>query len=101
MQTTDMILVKKKRIAIDRKRARNNATPTGLWGRISSVTQRPPGAESNLNQIFFFFNKTYFCLFSLRYWSITTRNFRIRGFIKTIIFGSSFLTKYARKTKMG
>lgn len=41
-----MILVKKKRIAIDRKRARNNIAPQGLWGRISSVTQRPPGAES-------------------------------------------------------
>lgn len=51
MQTTDMILVKKKRIALDRRRARNNTTPTGLWGRISSVTQRPPGAESILFEI--------------------------------------------------
>lgn len=54
-----MILVKKKRIALDRRRARNNATPTGLWSRISSVTQRPPGAESN------FYFKFYFSLSKL------------------------------------
>lgn len=45
MQTMDMILVKKKRIALDRKRNKPNAKP-GIWGMISSVTNRPPGAES-------------------------------------------------------
>ena len=47
MHTMDMILSKKKRIALDRRR--NKATNTakqGLWERISSVAQRPPGAES-------------------------------------------------------
>lgn len=47
MHTMDMILSKKKRIALDRRRnkATNNTKQT-LWGMISSVTQRPPGAES-------------------------------------------------------
>lgn len=49
MQTMDMILVKKKRIALDRRRTKPNAKP-GIWGMISSVTQRPPGAE-NIGQL--------------------------------------------------
>lgn len=49
MQTMDMILSRKKRIALDRRRHKPNTTKsTGLWGIISSVTQRPPGAESKL-----------------------------------------------------
>lgn len=46
MQTMDMILVKKKRIAIDRRRTKGNTSKTGLWSMISSVTNRAPGAES-------------------------------------------------------
>uniref|UniRef100_U5EKS7 Putative g-protein coupled receptor n=1 Tax=Corethrella appendiculata TaxID=1370023 RepID=U5EKS7_9DIPT len=49
MQTIDMILVKKKRIALDRRRNKTN-TKTGIWGMLSSVTQRPPGAE-NIGQL--------------------------------------------------
>ena len=48
MQTMDMILVKKKRIALDRRRQKPNSSKTGIWGMISSVTNRPPGSESNL-----------------------------------------------------
>jgi golgi pH regulator len=46
MQTMDMILVKKKRMALDRQRNKNNVVKPGIWGMISSVTQRPPGSES-------------------------------------------------------
>ena len=45
MQTMDMILVKKKRIALDKRRNKTNMKQ-GIWGMISSVTQRPPGSES-------------------------------------------------------
>lgn len=49
MQTMDMILSRKKRIALDRRSHKPNPTKgTGLWGIITSVTQRPPGAESML-----------------------------------------------------
>lgn len=47
MHTMDMILSKKKRMALDRRRNKAaNTQRQGLWGMISSVTQRPPGAES-------------------------------------------------------
>lgn len=47
MHTMDMILSKKKRIALDRRRNKAvNTQRQGLWGMISAVTQRPPGAES-------------------------------------------------------
>lgn len=47
MHTMDMILSKKKRMALDRRRNKTaNNTRQGIWGMISSVTQRPPGAES-------------------------------------------------------
>lgn len=47
MLTMDMILVKKKRIAVDKRQHKPATTRTGIWGMISSVTQRPPGSESN------------------------------------------------------
>lgn len=46
MLTMDMILTKKKRIAVDKRRNKPMNTSSGLWGMISSVTQRPPGSES-------------------------------------------------------
>lgn len=63
MHTMDMILSKKKRIALDRRRNKtSNNSRQGLWGMISSVTQRPPGAESKFrdfsmagNQLIFLF----------------------------------------------
>lgn len=45
--TVDMILVKKKRIAVDKRHHKPATARTGIWGMISSVTQRPPGAESS------------------------------------------------------
>lgn len=42
----DMILAKKKRIAYDRKMNKPSNSRAGIWGMISSVTQRPAGAES-------------------------------------------------------
>ncbi|KAG4072738.1 hypothetical protein HA402_001850 [Bradysia odoriphaga] len=51
MLTMDMILTKKKRIAIDKRRNKPaNTSSGGLWGMISSVTQRPPGSE-NIGQL--------------------------------------------------
>lgn len=50
MLTMDMILTKKKRIAVDKRRNKPANTSTGLWGMISSVTQRPPGSE-NIGQL--------------------------------------------------
>lgn len=44
--TIDMILAKKKRIAIDRRQNKPVSSKAGIWGMISSVTQRPAGAES-------------------------------------------------------
>lgn len=46
MLTIDMILAKKKRIAVDRRQNKPSSSKAGLWGMISSVTQRPAGAES-------------------------------------------------------
>lgn len=46
MQTMDMILVKKKRIALERKRIKPNTTKQTIWGLISSVANKPPGSES-------------------------------------------------------
>lgn len=49
MHTMDMILSKKKRMALDRRRNKTaNNQRQGIWGMISSVTQRPPGAESTM-----------------------------------------------------
>lgn len=58
MLTIDMILAKKKRIAIDRRQNKPVNTKAGIWGMISSVTQRPAGAESKFIHTFivFFFN---------------------------------------------
>lgn len=46
MLTMDMILAKKKRIAIDRKQNKTQQTKQGIWGMISSVTQLSSGSES-------------------------------------------------------
>lgn len=46
MLTLDMILAKKKRIAVDKRHNKPSSSKAGLWGMISSVTQRPAGAES-------------------------------------------------------
>lgn len=49
MHTLDMVLVKKKRIALEKRRNKaNNTSKQGLWGMISSVTNRPPGSESKI-----------------------------------------------------
>lgn len=46
MLTMDMILAKKKRIAIYRKENKTNNPKSGIWGMISSVAQRSTGSES-------------------------------------------------------
>lgn len=38
MQTMDMILVKKKRIALDRRRNKSNIAKPGIWGMLSAAT---------------------------------------------------------------
>lgn len=55
--TMDMILAKKKRIAIDRKQNKTHQTKQGLWGMISSVAQLSSSAESMFGffRIFIFF----------------------------------------------
>lgn len=45
--TMDMILAKKKRIAIDRKQNKSHPTRQGIWGMLSSVAQLSSGTESN------------------------------------------------------
>lgn len=52
MQTMDMILVKKKRIALDKKRHQAAPPKPGIWGIISSVTNRPAGSESEFCSIY-------------------------------------------------
>lgn len=47
--TMDMILTKKKRIAIDRKHNKTQHTKQGLWGMISSVAQLSSNAESEFD----------------------------------------------------
>lgn len=42
----DMILGKKKRIALDRKHNKSSNAKQSIWGMISSVAQRSSGAES-------------------------------------------------------
>lgn len=91
MLTMDMILTKKKRIAIYRKENKTSNIKQGLWGMISSVTQRTSGSESKNN---FFLVKNYletkfYCTFFYRYWSIAIGNWRLRRIIKTIIFRSA------------
>lgn len=46
MQTMDMILVKKKRIALDRRKNKSNVSRPGIWGMLSSVANRPPGEST-------------------------------------------------------
>lgn len=46
MQTIDMLLAKKKRIALDRRRNKTTNTKQGLWGMIKTVTNKPAGSES-------------------------------------------------------
>lgn len=50
MLTLDMILAKKKRIAVDKRHNKPSSSKAGLWGMISSVTQRPAGAESKYRE---------------------------------------------------
>lgn len=38
MQTMEMILTKKKRIALDRRKNKSNISKPGIWGMLSSVT---------------------------------------------------------------
>lgn len=49
--TMDMILAKKKRIAINRKQNKSHAMRQGIWGMLSSVTQLNPGIESNFYNV--------------------------------------------------
>lgn len=51
--TMDMILAKKKRIAIDRKQNKTQHTKQGLWGMISSVAQLSSNAESKFFMFIF------------------------------------------------
>lgn len=48
LMTMDMILAKKKRIALDRRQNKTHSVKQGIWGMISSVTQRATGAESKI-----------------------------------------------------
>lgn len=50
MQTMDMILAKKKRIAIEKKNRlkQPNTTKNSIWGLITSVTNMSSGSESNV-----------------------------------------------------
>lgn len=59
MQTIDMILAKKKRIAVERRQRSKqpNTTKNSFWGLITSVTNKSLGSESN------FFLKILFKLF--------------------------------------
>ncbi|GAB0097858.1 Golgi pH regulator [Sergentomyia squamirostris] len=50
MLTMDMMVLKKKRIAIDKRRTKTTSTKPGIWGMISSVTNRPAGSE-NIGQL--------------------------------------------------
>lgn len=47
MQTMEKILVKKKKIALDRRKLKKSTPRQGFWGIISSVTNRSSDAESN------------------------------------------------------
>lgn len=51
--TMDMILAKKKRIAIDRKQSKTQQTKQGIWGMISSVAQLSSSAESKKTNHFY------------------------------------------------
>lgn len=44
--TMDMILAKKKRIAVDKKQSKTQQTKQGIWSMISSVAQLSSSAES-------------------------------------------------------
>lgn len=44
--TIDMVLAKKKRIAIDKKQNKTVQTRQGIWGMLSSVAQLSSGTES-------------------------------------------------------
>lgn len=46
MQTMEKILVKKKKIALDRRKIKKSTPRQGFWGIISSVTNRSSDAES-------------------------------------------------------
>lgn len=46
MLTMDMILTKKKRIALDRKQNRTTTSKQGIWGMLSSVAQLRSSTES-------------------------------------------------------
>ncbi|XP_059622822.1 Golgi pH regulator [Phlebotomus argentipes] len=50
MLTMDMMVLKKKRIAIDKRRNKASSAKPGIWGMISSVTNRSAGAE-NVGQL--------------------------------------------------
>lgn len=98
MQTMDMVLVKKKRIALDRRRTKPNAKP-GIWGMISSVTQRPPGAESKISfiKLPIIFLNMFYC----RYRTTPAGDFSSRRAIQTAIPGSTFNEEYAGTGTMG
>lgn len=49
--TMDMILAKKKRIAIDKKQSKTQHTKQGIWGMISSVAQLSSSAESECGRL--------------------------------------------------
>lgn len=46
MLNMDMIIVKKKRIAIEMKKSKPSTSKAGLWAILNSVTQRTIGTES-------------------------------------------------------
>lgn len=51
MQTMDMILAKKKRIAMERRNRQNqpNTTKNSIWGLITSVTNKSTNSESGFD----------------------------------------------------
>lgn len=99
MLTLDMILAKKKRIAVDKRQNKPSSSKAGIWGMISSVTQRPAGAESKYwNPISWRFLLIFWFV---RYWPASVGNFSAWRTLQTAVSWSSWHAEYARKTALG
>lgn len=91
-QTVDMILVKKKRIALDKKnrQKQQSTTKNSFWGLISSVANKSSMSESNENENMknvFKHKRNESLLFIFRYWTATIGNQRIGRALTSALFG--------------
>lgn len=86
LQTTDMILAKKKRIALERRNRlkQPNTTKNSLWGLITSVTNKSMSSESKFSSMTMQGKLLIFDV-HFRYWTIKIRNKRIRGIVSTAL----------------